>query len=148
MHIEHIALWTNDLKRLKTFYETHFAAAANSQYINPAKGFASYFLTFTNGARLELMSKEGLRAAAAAPATGYAHFALSTGSVEAVNRLTEQLRQAGVPIVDGPRWTGDGYYQQIIARKTITKIIELRFEIGHINILFLQFHQLFLIVTC
>jgi lactoylglutathione lyase len=45
---------------------------------------------------------------------GYAHFALSTGSVEAVNHLTEQLRQAGVPIIDGPRWTGDGYYEAVI----------------------------------
>ncbi len=114
MHIEHIALWTNDLERLKTFYETHFAAAAAAKYINPAKGFASYFLTFASGARLELMSKEGLEDAAAYPASGYTHFALSTGSVEAVNQLTERLRQAGVPVIDGPRWTGDGYYEAVI----------------------------------
>ena len=50
MRIEHIAIWTQDLERLKTFYETHFAAAANEKYINPTKGFASYFLTFADGA--------------------------------------------------------------------------------------------------
>ena len=114
MRIEHIAIWTQNLERLRVFYETHFAAAANDKYINPAKGFASYFLTFAGGARLELMTKEGLGVAAAAPTTGYAHFALSTGSVEAVNSLTEQLRTAGVPVVDGPRWTGDGYYESVI----------------------------------
>lgn len=114
MHIEHIAIWTQDLERLKAFYETHFGAAANNKYINPTKGFASYFLTFAGGARLELMTKEGLGDAAAVPAPGYAHFALATGSVEAVNTLTEQLRAAAVPVVDGPRWTGDGYYESVI----------------------------------
>lgn len=114
MHIEHIAIWTQDLERLKAFYETHFGAAANDKYINPAKGFASYFLTFEGRARLELMTKTGLGDAAAPPAIGYAHFALSTGSVAAVNALTDRLHATGVPVVDGPRWTGDGYYESVI----------------------------------
>lgn len=114
MHIEHIAIWTQDLERLKAFYETHFGAAANDKYINPTKGFASYFLTFEGGARLELMTKTGLGDAAAFPAIGYTHFALSTGSAAAVNTLTKQLHAAGVPVVDGPRWTGDGYYESVI----------------------------------
>lgn len=114
MRIEHVAIWTQDLERLRGFYERYFGAAANNKYINPAKGFASYFLTFEGGARLELMTKEGLGDAAAPPTIGYAHFALSTGSVAAVNTLTDQLRAAAVPVVDGPRWTGDGYYESVI----------------------------------
>lgn len=115
MNIEHMALWTTDLERLRQFYETHFGAQAGAKYVNASKGFASYFLTFAGGgARLELMTKEGLGDAAAFPAAGYAHFALSTGSVTAVDNLTEWLHTQGVPVVDGPRWTGDGYYESVI----------------------------------
>lgn len=114
MQIEHIALWTNDIERLKLFYETWFEAQAGERYFNQAKQFTSYFLRFTDGARVELMMKEGVRDAAAAPTLGYAHLALSTGSAAAVNTLTEQLRQAGIPILSGPRWTGDGYYEAVI----------------------------------
>jgi len=115
MNIEHIALWTNNLEGLRQFYETHFGAQVGPKYVNTSKGFASYFLTFAaGGARLELMTKEGLGDAAAVPFAGYAHFALSTGSVTAVNDLTERLRVQGIPVVDGPRWTGDGYYESVI----------------------------------
>ncbi len=114
LQIEHIALWTNDLERSKAFYETWLSAQAGAKYHNPAKGFSSYFLSFGKGARLELMMREELATAAATPTIGYAHFALATGSVAAVNQLTEQLQAAGIPIIDGPRWTGDGYYESVI----------------------------------
>jgi lactoylglutathione lyase len=42
---------------------------------------------------------------------GYAHLSFSVGSQEAVDRLTEDLRSAGFQVIDGPRWTGDGYYE-------------------------------------
>ncbi|MCL4868480.1 MAG: VOC family protein [Anaerolineae bacterium] len=114
MQIEHIALWTNDIERLKQFYETWFGAQAGERYVNETKRFTSYFLCFAGGARVELMMKAGVGGAAAPPTLGYAHLALSTGSAAAVNTLTEQLRQAGIPIIDGPRWTGDGYYEAVI----------------------------------
>ena len=53
MHIEHIAVWTHRLEELKAFYETYFGATAGEKYLNPRKGFESYFLTFAGGARLE-----------------------------------------------------------------------------------------------
>ena len=46
--------------------------------------------------------------------TGYIHLAFSVGSKEAVNELTEKLRNAGYEIVSGPRTTGDGYYESCI----------------------------------
>ena len=49
MRIEHIALWTRDLERFKRFYVDYFGAAAGSGYVNPAKGFASCFLSFGHG---------------------------------------------------------------------------------------------------
>ena len=34
---------------------------------------------------------------------------------EAVDQLTGRLRQAGYPVLSGPRTTGDGYYESCIA---------------------------------
>ena len=42
---------------------------------------------------------------------GIIHIAFSLGSREAVDRLSEQLRKDGFKILDGPRQTGDGYYE-------------------------------------
>ena len=115
MHIEHIALYTFDLERLRAFYETYFAAKAGPLYTNPRKQFQSYFLTFASGARLEIMQKPDLAAPQANnPTYGYAHIALAAGSKENVDALTARLQAAGFPLIDGPRTTGDGYYESVI----------------------------------
>jgi len=117
MHIEHIALWTANLEELKAFYETYFQARAGEKYANPAKGFESYFLTFVSGARLELMRLPAIPAALNDPQrqfTGYIHLAFSVGSQAAVDALTARLGQDGYRVVDGPRHTGDGYYESCV----------------------------------
>ena len=91
MHIEHLALWTRDLDRLKAIYETYFGASANERYRSKRRPFESYFLTFVTGARLELMSLEGIDEARSETALGYAHLALSTGSREAVARYSSAM---------------------------------------------------------
>lgn len=118
MKIEHVAIWTRDLERLKDFYTLYFQASAGQKYHNPKSGFQSYFLTFASGARLEIMQLPGLMAgmdAASPPRTGYAHLSISVGSKETVDELTSQLRQEGYSILDGPRLTGDGYYESQVA---------------------------------
>ena len=117
IRIEHIAIWTDDVERLKAFYTTFFAAQAGPKYTNPNTQFQSYFLTFSSGARLELMQRPGIPASRNDPQaqfTGYIHLAYSTGSIEEVDALTGRLRAAGYPVVDGPRWTGDGYYESSV----------------------------------
>ena len=117
MHITHVAIWTADLERLRAFYEQHFGATAGPRYVNAAKGFSSYFLQLASGARLELMSKATLAPSDGAPAAerpGYAHLALSLGSRDGVVATTDRLRAAGVPVVDGPRVTGDGYFESVV----------------------------------
>ncbi len=114
MEIEHVAIWTRDLKGLKTFYEAYFQAKAGVKYSNPATGLESYFLTFPAGARIELMCLPSLvhqADAQEAPWTGYAHLAFSVGSREAVDTLTARLRADGHRVLDNPRYTGDGYYE-------------------------------------
>lgn len=117
MKIEHFAIWTKDLERLRAFYEHYFQAKAGKKYTNPKKHFESYFLSFENGCRLELMQMPSVPDSANdvyQQFTGYIHFAVSTGSKEKVDELTHQLKQDGYEIVDGPRTTGDGYYESVI----------------------------------
>jgi len=125
--IAHVALWTRDVERLellREFYERHLGARAGARYHSARNpGFVSYFLSFGSGAQLELMTlpsdaiTEEPRTTPAAdqPRSGYAHIALSLGSAEAVDALTARLAAAGVPVHSAPRWTGDGYYESVVA---------------------------------
>ncbi|WP_019153773.1 VOC family protein [Robertmurraya massiliosenegalensis] len=114
MKIEHVAIWVNDIERMKTFYETFFNAKANGKYHNQDKEFESYFLTFEEGARVEIMRKTGVNKPQQEDRIGWAHMAVSLGSMESVNHMTARLQAAGYRLVNGPRVTGDGYYESVI----------------------------------
>lgn len=117
MKIEHIAIWVSDIEKIRLFYERYFGARSGEKYFNPKKNFESYFLTFQEGSRLELMHTPNIQKSTNdvyRQFTGLVHFAISTGSKESVNRLTEQLRKDGYEIVGEPRTTGDGYYESIV----------------------------------
>ncbi|MEY4761950.1 MAG: hypothetical protein RLZZ200_1806 [Pseudomonadota bacterium] len=117
MRIEHVAIWTDDIEGLAHFYSRYFGAVACAPYRNEAKGFESRFLSFESGARIELMRTTRLAPARVDPGTermGLTHLALSVGSMERVDALVEQLKSEGVPVIDGPRRTGDGYYEAVI----------------------------------
>ena len=116
MTIEHAAVYVRDLEGARAFFQTYFGAVSGPLYQNPTTGFSSYFLTFEEGSRLELITLPRLEMGEGAGLrTGYAHLALSVGSREAVDQLTGRLRQAGYPVLSGPRTTGDGYYESCIA---------------------------------
>jgi lactoylglutathione lyase len=117
MRIEHVAIWTADLDRCKHFYTAYFGATAGPHYVNPAKGFESCFLSFDSGARLEAMITTSLSLAQLPPGAqrlGLTHLAISVGSERMVDELTKRLRSDGIIIVDGPRRTGDGYYESVV----------------------------------
>ena len=114
MKIEHIALYVRDLERAREFFTKYFGAVSGDGYHNPRTGFRSYFLTFDGGARLEIMTKPGL-VEADGEGFGYAHLAFSTGSKQAVDVLTLRLKNDGYSVLSGPRTTGDGYYESVIA---------------------------------
>ncbi|MEJ1238810.1 VOC family protein [Chryseolinea sp. T2] len=117
MKIEHVAVWTPDLERLRYFYERYFAASAGEKYMNVKKGFQSYFLNFDDGARLEIMQMPGIQGSpnsADVQCMGLIHLAISVGSVENVDLLTERLRTDNYNVVGNPRWTGDGYYESVV----------------------------------
>ena len=115
MHIEHIAMYVNDLERTRDFFIKYFDAKSNKGYHNPTTDFHSYFLTFAQGARLEIMNKPDMTdKPKELGRTGYAHIAFSLGSKEAVDELTHYLKADGYEVVSGPRTTGDGYYESCI----------------------------------
>jgi lactoylglutathione lyase len=115
--IEHVAFWTDDLDGLVGFYQEYFGAIAGSKYVNPAKGYESRFLSFAGGARIELMRTSTLnpvKHAAGVHRMGLAHLAISVGSIQRVEELSSRLKQDGFEVVDGPRHTGDGYYESVV----------------------------------
>ena len=115
--IEHIAFWVQDLDVLSAFYAKAFGAQVGSRYVNAAKGFESCFLTFESGARVELMTTSRLSPARHAPGVermGLTHLAISLGSETAVDELTARLQSEGIAVLDGPRRTGDGYYESVV----------------------------------
>lgn len=113
MKVEHAALWVNDLEGMKVFYETYFNGLANEKYHNEEKAFESYFLTFDSGTRLEIMRKAGVNKQCTGDKIGWAHIAFSLGNKEAVNQLTARLKEDGYRHMNGPRITGDGYYESV-----------------------------------
>jgi lactoylglutathione lyase len=115
MTLEHVAIWTNQLEELKTFYQTYFDGVPNTKYTNEANQFHSYFLTFKSGARLELMTRPNLpdnrNDTIDQQHLGLIHLAFGVDTMAEVDQKAEALRAAGYPILRGPRKTGDGYYE-------------------------------------
>jgi len=114
MKIEHIALWTNNIDKIKNFYIKYFNGKSNNKYINKEKHFESYFISFKEGTRLELMTINNLNKSSQILQTGYTHIAFSVGGKSKVDELTELLKKDGYEIVSNPRTTGDGYYESVV----------------------------------
>jgi lactoylglutathione lyase len=116
MKIEHIAIWVRDLEKTKDFYTTYFQMSCGEKYVNEKKLFSSYFLSFDGGARIEIMHRPDISEQAAKAGTffGLTHFAISVGSRERVDELTEIIRKSGFEVSGEPRTTGDGYYESVV----------------------------------
>ncbi len=128
MHIDHIAIWIDDLEIEKNFFLKYFDCTADGKYENRAKKFASYFITFTGGSRIELMNREDIKGRQNGERLGFAHIAISTGSRMKFDQLTERLDNDGFTILSKPRITGDGYYESAVfdPENNIIEIISLQ----------------------
>ncbi|MDY5239536.1 MAG: VOC family protein [Bacteroides helcogenes] len=117
MRIDHTAMYVHNLEAAKEFFIRFFSAQSNPMYHNPHTGLRSYFLTFADGSRLELMNRPEVTALTEKLAyqAGYIHLAFSVGGKEQVDALTKALAEAGYEVLSGPRTTGDGYYESCIA---------------------------------
>ncbi len=115
MKIDHIAMYVADLEAVRDFFVRFFGAESNTQYHNPRTGLKTYFLTFGDGARLEIMFRpDVVQGEKALMQAGFIHLSFSVGSREKVDELTRRLAESGYRVLDGPRTTGDGYYESCI----------------------------------
>ena len=114
MHIDHVDVWTEDLEKEKEFFLKYFDCSAGAKYVNPLKKFSSYFITFSGGARIELMQKDDMEGIRKGETPGITHIAINVGSREKVDNLTSLLEVDGFEIKGRPRITGDGYYESVI----------------------------------
>ncbi len=119
MKIEHIAIWTHQLEVLKNYYMEWFLGIPGPKYTNRLKNYESYFLRFQGETRIEIMQRPDIPAnlndSLIQQYTGFIHLAFEAESVEAVSDLAEKMKSAGLPILDGPRRTGDGYFEFVTA---------------------------------
>ncbi len=115
MKIEHVALYVQDLEKIRVFFENNFGGKSSALYHNQKTQFRSYFISFDDGARLEIMNRPDMIDQPKSPLkTGFVHLAFSVGSKEKVDVLTSKLKQDGYEVLSGPRTTGDGYYESCI----------------------------------
>lgn len=116
MKIAHIALWTDRLEEMRDFYVIYFHGTSNEKYVNPSKGFESYFIRFDGSdTSLEVMRSVLIKNTTQSEHIGLCHFAFAPGDRSLVLALTEQLRANGYPVLGEPRVTGDGFFESVIA---------------------------------
>lgn len=115
MKLEHIAIWTDNIELLRNYYISFFDGQSNEMYINPKTQFQSYFISFESGARLEIMSMPNIpdntNDTINRQHKGIIHIAFSVDTKQEVDAKAALLRANGFEILNGPRVTGDGYYE-------------------------------------
>ena len=115
MAIDHVAIWTAQLEKLKEYYIKYFNGLANEKYLNKERHFESYFISFESGTRLELMQMPGIPQNLNDPVEkqylGIIHLSFNMGNMELVNKKYYELMNDGFRILREPRKTGDGYWE-------------------------------------
>lgn len=115
MTIDHIAIWTTQLEKMKDYYVRYFDGIANIKYRNNENQYESYFVSFDSGSRIELMQKPGipenLNDTVEKQYLGIIHLAFGLENMDLVNQKLKELAGDGYKILRGPRKTGDGYWE-------------------------------------
>lgn len=131
MTIEHIAITTADIDRLRRFYSTYFGMEAEAEITGSTGSRITFMHSPDGGARIELMqhpqpdtrpeAQSGERPATppcgqtGTPPCGYAHLAFAVGSEDTVSALIQRLAAAGVTILRQPKRTPSGTLLATIA---------------------------------
>ena len=116
MKIDHIAIYTHKLDNMKDFFVKYFSGTAREKYHNTKSGFMSYFISFEDNTRIEIMTRPELNLSIKdKKGLGYHHLSFSAGGRDKVDELTSELSNDGYNVISGPRTTGDGYYESQIS---------------------------------
>jgi lactoylglutathione lyase len=115
MNIDHVAIWTSQLEKLKDYYIKYFNGKSNRKYTNKERHFESYFISFDSGSRLELMQMPGIQQnlndTVEKQYLGIIHLSFGMGNMDLVNEKCTELKSDRFKILKGPRKTGDGYWE-------------------------------------
>lgn len=115
MTIDHVAIWTTQIEKMKDYYVRYFDGIANIKYRNNENQYESYFVSFDSGSRIELMQKPGipenLNDTVEKQYLGIIHLAFGVEKMDLVNQKLKELAGDGYKILRGPRKTGDGYWE-------------------------------------
>lgn len=120
MTLEHVAIWTQQLEEMKAFYTKYFDAVPNEKYESNSDFhdyFESYFLSFNQGARLEIMQMASIPQGDSGngkETTGLTHIAFSVETQKELDDLADRLQEDNQVMVGMPRMTGDGYYEACV----------------------------------
>ena len=74
------------------------------------------FYPLTPERELKIMNRKDISGTTNTKGTsnGLTHLAISVGSIDKVDKLTELIRSSGFEIYGEPRTTGDGYYESVV----------------------------------
>ena len=112
IRLDHVAVYCEDFAAMKAFFAKYFHTVADEEHVSLRSGQTNCFLNFPDGrGRIELMSYLGEPSEAHGRLS---HLALGVGSEEAVDRLTQMLKNDGYEVLSEPRHTGDGYYESSV----------------------------------
>ena len=116
MKIAHVALWTCNLDAQVVFWQEVFGGQSNERYLSKNRpGFASHFISLSEGPTIELMALPELDDAPVNPEfVGWAHIAITVGNVSEVDAMAQKAQANGC-LLSAARWTGDGFYEAVIA---------------------------------
>lgn len=121
MRLAHVALWTRDLDGAADFWRSWFDADIGEPYHSRRRaGFVSRFASLPSGDKVELMTGPWINEPAG-EAVGWDHVAIALGSAAAVDDMAARGRRAGI-LRSGPRTTGDGFYEAVLAMPDGTPI--------------------------
>ncbi|MDO5497021.1 MAG: VOC family protein [Alistipes sp.] len=116
MNIHHVGIYADDIENVKSFFVNYFGFVGGEIYHNPKSGFYSYMLSSVDGeCRIEVMKRAGVqRQYTESVYTGLHHISLCVASKQEVDIKTSELSSAGFEVLDGPRVTGDGFYESSV----------------------------------
>lgn len=114
MKIEHAAIYFNDLEKAKVFLKRILTPRPTNSTTIQEQDFAPTFIVRRRRSpRNHEQRTNGRLAKTTQPdRLGPPYFSL--GSKEAVDQLTQRLKNDGYEVISGPRTTGDGYYESCI----------------------------------
>lgn len=123
--INNVGMFVKDLEGAKRFFEDYFGATVWKVYNEPENNYYSYIMEFSEGARLELMTKpEIVDEKKDRNRTGFIHLAILLDNKEQFDRVLAKMKADGYEILYEPATVGG---QEARAITFEDNILEIRY---------------------